>query len=120
MVAVDPEGTLAESADVEEGVSGGGEGEVAAAEGWALHHIVVGEGGGQGLHGERVDLPLGEGGAVEGDCFGDALGFAAHALGEVGAGGVFYEDIEAGRAGGLDGESGELTFFEVAAVEGSG
>ena len=32
-VAVDPEGAFAEVADVEEGVAGGGEGEVAAVEG---------------------------------------------------------------------------------------
>ena len=61
-------------------------------------------------------MPVGEGVAGEGDGFGDAFGFAAHGWGEVDAGGVFYEDVEAGGAGGGDGEGGLF----VAAVEGAG
>ena len=66
-------------------------------------------------HGQGINLPVGEGVAGEGDGFGDALGFAEHGAGEVDAGGVFYEDVELGGAGGGDCEGGLF----VAAVESS-
>ena len=44
-------------------------------------------------------MPVGEELVGEGDGFRDALGFAAHGWGKVDAGGVFYEDVQAGGAG---------------------
>ena len=113
-VIVDPESAFSEVADVEEGVAGGGEGEVGAAKLGAICGTRAGEMGGKGGDWKAVRFPNGEGGAGEGDGLGDALGLDAHVTGGVDAAVVGDEDVEAGGAGGGDGEGGWI--FEVVRI----